>query len=199
MIVGLSGRMSSGKDTVGAEFVNRELGQRFAFADSLKNLCIDAFGIDPKLAFGTQDDKLTLTNVKWDTICLPSSKIIEYRDNCIDPNADFLSIREVLQIFGTDVMRSFEPNVWINMTFANIKKNSTRPYSIITDVRFTNEARAIEDAGGVVIRLRRNEDQESVHASETEMDTYPFAHIIDNRNMTLEEQFNAVYNLVKNK
>jgi len=199
MIIGMSGRMSSGKDSVGAEFVNRELGERYAFADSLKEMCIDAFGLDPKLTFGTQDDKLTLTKSRWDTISLPASKRIEYRDKAIDPEKEFLSIREILQIMGTDIMRSFDDNVWINLTFAKIEKYAVRPYSVITDVRFKNEAKAIEEAGGMVIRLRRNETQESAHPSELEMDSYPFKHIIDNRSMTMEEQFLKTLEIIDKK
>ena len=62
-------------------------------------------------------------------------------------------------------------------------RNSSYPNWIITDVRFPDEVKAIEDRGGIVIRLERANDQtglSSQHESETAFDTHAFGTIIQN-------------------
>ena len=52
-------------------------------------------------------------------------------------------------------------------------------------MRFPNEAKAIEDAGGTVIRLTRTvfDDQ---HSSELALDDYPFTDYIDNKDNSID-------------
>lgn len=82
--------------------------------------------------------------------------------------------RKLLQLLGTECGREIiHPNIWVNALFADYKDivknvksfkeepNSTKAYEmekpnwIITDVRFPNEAQAIKDRGGIVIRVNR--------------------------------------------
>ena len=44
-IIGLVGAYKSGKDTVGQYIVDNYNGTRYAFADKLKKVCSDVFGI----------------------------------------------------------------------------------------------------------------------------------------------------------
>tara|TARA_R100000951_G_scaffold10686_3_gene9018 strand:- start:16608 stop:17540 length:933 start_codon:yes stop_codon:yes gene_type:complete len=71
--------------------------------------------------------------------------------------------RKLMQLLGTEGGRDIlHPNIWVNALFADYK--ATGGYSdgphypnwIITDVRFPNEAQAIKDRGGIVIRVERN-------------------------------------------
>ncbi len=91
-----------------------------------------------------------------------------------------LTPRKLLQLLGTDCGRDIiHPNIWVNALFAdytpimpqirrgrmtslaasNAVKEATfnpkYPNWIITDVRFPNEAQAIKDRGGIVIRVNR--------------------------------------------
>lgn len=60
------------------------------------------------------------------------------------------------------------------------------PEWIITDTRFPNEAQAIKDRGGIVVRVNRHkvkpDSQEKVilHPSETSLDIWKFDHVINN-------------------
>lgn len=74
--------------------------------------------------------------------------------------------RMLLQKIGTDLFRNqLHPNTWINATFANYKpiagtmdvrrSRETFPNWIITDVRFQNEADAIKERGGKLIKVIR--------------------------------------------
>lgn len=61
------------------------------------------------------------------------------------------------------------------------------PNWIISDVRFLNEAKAIKDRNGILIRLNRSTRLESAHESETALDKYnDWDYIIEN-NGTIDE------------
>ena len=65
----------------------------------------------------------------------------------------------------------------------------TYPNWIITDVRFPNEAQAIKEREGLIIRVVRNSvaaDKVNLHPSETALDDYKVDQIITNDG-TLEE------------
>lgn len=87
------------------------------------------------------------------------------------------------------------------------------PNWIITDVRFPNEAQAIKDRGGIIIRVNRPNQQITEkygelnvtwtpapgfdyveHPSETALDDYEFDHVIDN-NGSIEELVEKVKKL----
>lgn len=108
-----------------------------------------------------------------------------------------LTPRLLLQLLGTDCGRDIiHPNIWVNSLFADYQPKYTmnsekwnKPISnwIVTDVRFENEAQAIKDRGGVVIRVERGyqnplmpEISVDEHPSETSLDNYEFDHVIQN-------------------
>ena len=74
------------------------------------------------------------------------------------------------------------------------------PNWIISDVRFPNEARAVKDRNGILIRLNRNTGLESMHESETALDNYDdWDYIIEN-NDTIEDLIEKVKEiLIKEK
>lgn len=79
--------------------------------------------------------------------------------------------RLFLQLIGTEGGRNLiHPNVWVNSTFADYRpvnldnievgESSTNVYCImpdwiLTDMRFPNEAEAIKERGGLLIRIER--------------------------------------------
>lgn len=60
------------------------------------------------------------------------------------------------------------------------------PNWIITDTRFPNEAHAVKDRGGIIVRINRPESAIQTtevrlkHSSETSLDNYSFDYIIEN-------------------
>ena len=77
-----------------------------------------------------------------------------------------------MQLLGTDCGRKIiHPNVWINSTLASYKLENNW---IIPDVRFINEAEAIQKKRGLVIRIERIglERDENAHESEKELDNW---------------------------
>ncbi len=133
--------------------------------------------------------------------------------------------REMLQRVGTEAMRNqIHENVWVNALFADYKttgwidsegrkfhsiesfdsKNNLIPLFpkwIITDTRFPNEARAIKEHGGIIIRTRRTQFLKAgtvathEHPSETSLDNYQFDHVIDNDG-TIEELIQKVHKIL---
>jgi hypothetical protein len=79
------------------------------------------------------------------------------------------SVREYLQHYGTEAHRDvFGPNFWVD----NVDLSHDRRIVVVTDVRFANEAQAVHDAGGVVVRVIGPPEVEEAgdgHASEAEL------------------------------
>lgn len=96
-----------------------------------------------------------------------------------------MTVRELLQKLGTEAMRNgLHTNVWVNALMADykpIKLSQDNPsYWLVTDTRFPNEAQAITERGGILLRVERPGTSTGDHPSETALDDYPFEHVIMN-------------------
>lgn len=102
----------------------------------------------------------------------------------------------------TDYIVYHEPSMYLNGSKPNV------PNWIITDVRFPNEAQAIKDRGGILIRVNRpvsaiganklKHKSITQHPSETALDDYQdWNYIIDN-NGTIEDLIEKVEVILKN-
>lgn len=66
---------------------------------------------------------------------------------------DKMTPRQMMQLIGTDYFRDvIHPNIWVTSLFADYNENNNW---FITDCRFPNEAKAIKDKGGILIRVNR--------------------------------------------
>jgi hypothetical protein len=90
-----------------------------------------------------------------------------------------MTVRDFLQKLGTDAMRNgLHTNVWVNALMADYDKDSNW---IITDTRFPNEAMAIKEKGGIIIRVDRPGVKPiNNHPSETGLDHWNFDYKIQN-------------------
>lgn len=173
----------------------------YSFADSLKYICTELFDIPHKCVYGTDDQKNQIQeHLRWEN--MPGvvtdkdlwSKLYDYGwRGEFDPTLDsFLSYhsagpmtaREFMQFLGTDVMRKMYEPIWVNACIKKIQREQSE-LAIIADVRFPNEAKAIEQAGGKVVRLTRNVHEDN-HSSEIALDDYPFTDYIDNKNESID-------------
>ncbi|NBQ16703.1 hypothetical protein EBU24_00105 [bacterium] len=189
-IIGFSGRKGSGKDTL-ANFLSLNSvnlfgcnSSIFSFAQTMKLIAVNFFGLKHKQAFGSLEDKNSLTNYLWED--LPHYSEIKYK--YINPPKGQMTAREFLQEFGTGIARKMNKSIHINACFNMISKENF-PLNFITDARFENEIDSIKDAGGIVIRLTRSTDNDN-HISENELDkcTSKFDIILNNQHMSKEEQ-----------
>lgn len=174
MIIGITGKIGSGKSTISKYIVENYGYTEYAFASPLKEIA-KIFGFTDKQLYGTQEDKLE-KNEFWG-----------------------ISAREFLQKVGTDLFReNFSKvvprcgkNVWCELFKLHYQ---THPGNyIFSDVRFLNEANLIKELGGIIIRVKRSSvfhsknKEETRHESELEMDTINSDLTIDNDALTIEE------------
>jgi len=156
----------------------------YNFADNLKRICIDILGLSEQQCYGTEKEKNANTQFNWSEMLFEEGK----RSACP------MTAREVMQYIGTDFFRKIYPNVWVESTIRKIKRENPE-LAVVVDCRFPNEVEGIQEAGGKVIRLTRDVEGLDTHASETALDGYAgFDAVIDNTNMNIGEQNEAVYN-----
>ncbi len=166
----------------------------YSFADELKRICVELFDIPPECVYGTDDQKNCVQDhILWEN--MPKYQM----DMSTKPPSTKLgpmTAREFLQFFGTDICRNiFEP-IWVNSCINKIKREQSE-IAVVPDVRFPNEAKAIEDAGGVVIRLTR-EVFDDKHSSELALNDYPFTDYIDNKDNSIESLMVKVKKFYRN-
>ena len=179
--------------------------RNFSFADILKrDVCINILGLEWEQCYGTDDQKMTKTHLKWEDMPGNVKAGIDYTDSTNSPYCTLepkktgpMTGRDVMQYVGTEIFRKMYGNVWSESTMRAIK-NYSSAVSVITDCRFPNEVEAVHKYGGKVIRLTRNPFPEESHDSETalDQDNYDwekFDLIIDNENMSINEQNDVLY------
>lgn len=175
MIIGISGRAGSGKDTA-ADFLVREYGfVKVSLADELKRICKRVFAFSEEQLWG------------------PSEKRNE-------PDARYagLTPRRALQTLGTEWGRACYENVWVEYTLrmaAELLKDRELEYDartgsgylpfsnnnykgvVIPDVRFKNEIDGLRKGGAKLVRVKRPgaglTGAAGEHSSETEQDEVP--------------------------
>lgn len=168
----------------------------YSFADTLKNLAVHLFNIRPEQVYGSEADKNSLTQFKWEN--MPGvytgyepnlHEYVKYHDDGL------MTAREFMQFFGTEIMRKMYPNIWVDNTIKRILAEGSE-LAVIPDVRFPNEVESILENGGEVIRLTRVYEEDD-HASETCLDPHnfdqsKFTHIIENANIGMDGLFNKL-------
>ena len=168
----------------------------YAFADELKSVTHQIFGLDVNLMYGNNEDKETLTYIKWEHIAKLLPKITTISNV---KEQEYMTIREFLQIFGTDICRTILNDCWIDACFRNIIYENSE-LAIIDDGRFMNEIYRSKQLGAKVIKLERKLHIDN-HKSENDLDQISknnFDYIIDNTNMTLSEKNQAIFQALKN-
>lgn len=164
----------------------------YSFADSLKEIAMCLFGLNPQQCFGSNDDKNSPTQIRVCDIAfaLPPRTVGELKKS--DQFEKPLSAREFLQYFGTNICRRIYGDCWVDACIRRIRYEN-KPFAVISDCRFPNEADGVQAVGGKVVRFLRNPFPDDQHESETALDNYDkFDFVLDNSNMSIEDQNNAV-------
>ena len=139
MIVGLLGFIGSGKGTVGEILLEQGFHQ-ISFAAAVKDVASVMFGWPRELLEGdtnTSRDFRENKDAFWSE---------EFR-------RDFTP-RQALQLIGTEVGRNiFHEDFWV-IKVKNELRNKNVNF-VVTDVRFPNEMKMIQDMGGILILVER--------------------------------------------
>jgi hypothetical protein len=182
-LVGISGKMGSGKDTVASLLAERfsQSGENVvirSFADSLKEEV--ARLVAYALMSQSKQDFCDLVT-SWGGISSTQAQellkvlqplVASLLEQRVEPNevtaellyrnpADKPLVREVLKFWGNDVRRAQNPDYWVNMTAVYTEEQRGMGVScVIPDVRRQNEAGFIKDAGGLLVRLNVSEEEQ---------------------------------------
>ena len=143
MLIGLLGRIGSGKGTVAKELVETYGFRQDSFAATLKDITAVMFNWDRAMLEG-------------DTV--ESRKAREQVDEWWSQklNIPNFTPRLALQLLGTDVFRNhFHQDIWILSVMSRYKDGEN---VVISDARFPNEVQVIRDLGGRIIRVDRGEE-----------------------------------------
>ena len=152
MLIGLTGKKGSGKDTIANYLVSKYGFIKLSFGEAVKDIVHIITGWDRELIEGSTDE----SRIFRETV---KHKI--YNKTC----------RELMQIIGTDLFRNhFDENIWTNIIINKI--NIYNSY-VISDVRFDNEAIAIKNQGGILIKITRSTSSSNLdlHISESGITT----------------------------
>ena len=128
-LIGITGKARAGKDSFANALVQCGY-QRVAFADALK-LATAVIANEPIHLFFDEVTK-------------------EYHTDALG-----MTRRKALQAVGKAVRDSLGEHVWVNRALANWKSQG-KPLTVVTDVRYPNEADAVRALGGIIIRINRD-------------------------------------------
>lgn len=198
MIIGISGLIGSGKDTIADYLVTFHGFRRESWAGTLKDAVSSVFGWDRLLLEGrTQESR------QWR----------EQRDEWWSERLKQpVTPRLILQLWGTEVCRQgYHDEIWIASLENKIRKSKDN--IVITDCRFPNELDSIKRLGGITLRVERGEVPEwvtlaktdfkefrkrypQIHASEFSSVDLNYDHTIDN-NSSIDELYKKINDLLQ--
>ena len=125
----------------------------YAFADVLKEFAVDVLGLEYNQVYGTNEEKNSPTHLLWEN--MPTGN-----------NKGPMTGREILQYFGSDICRKMYENIWFDACIRRIRKDNPE-LALISDVRFPNEIKGVQNEGGVVFGLPRDiVNGKDTHSSE---------------------------------
>lgn len=197
MIISISGKIGSGKDTV-AEIIKQQSPlykwEVKKFAGKLKEVATLLTGI-PMEKWEDQEFKKTNLSSEWNRPIYFGGEFI---------SDEPMTVRDLLQLLGTEAMRNgLHTNTWVNALFSdylaqtvtvgdsefNLSEQDKEPNWIITDTRFPNEVEAVKKRKGILIKVVRDSGNKvgTTHSSETALDKFnEWDYVIDNTGTIVE-------------
>ena len=174
MLIGLIGNKRVGKSTFADYLVDSKGFKTIAFADPIKEGVKIMFDLTEEQVNG---DLKEVVDQRWGR-----------------------TPRNFLQTIGTDLCRNtFGQDVWIKRMKMEIeKKMSQKADIIVSDIRFPNEADAVKDMGGILIKITnpRIQTKKDGHISEKLIDQIKYDKLIVNDKETVEQYHKDIDNLL---
>jgi len=187
MIIGICGYAQVGKDTLAAELVEREGFHRVAFADAMRNVL---YALNPIIEVPR---RFFMNGAWWPLNGKTNKRLAEIIDEYgwDVAKVEYPEIRQLLQRLGTDGGRAhLGEDIWVRTALDNQQAENL----VVPDVRFPDEAKAIKDRGGIIVRIKRDGyEPVNAHISETAYQDQDF--IITNSG-TPEDLYNEFKKLV---
>ena len=159
-LIGLVGRKRSGKDTAAARLIERGF-VRYAFADPLRALMLELNPCLPPVSY--PGDLAPLQPVRLATYV----EALGWERAKENPE-----VRRLLQAHGDAARRLIGEGVWREPVMRRIGWEPAPV--VVTDVRYPDEAEAIREIGGILVRIvRPGRDDGDRHPSEIGLDEWP--------------------------
>ena len=217
MIIGINGYAGTGKDTIGKliQFATLDSIPEKVTIDTILNddYSIHQWWLEESSGWEIKKFAGKLKFIAEILTGIPVEKFEdqEFKKSQLGPEWG-MTVRDFLQKLGTDGLRDgLHSNTWVNALMADYVPIADEAYVmedgsifdmkempgypvypdwVITDVRFPNEAQAIKNAGGIVIRVDRpGYKPVNPHPSETALDNWDFDHKIMNGSDTVSLLF----------
>jgi hypothetical protein len=141
MIIGVAGRMGSGKDTVAKYLVDIYGYTRVAFADGVRAeaaAAIYGHRLPPDLPREIAEG---ITGHVEEVYAKPTTR----------------AMRAMLQWWGTEYRRLQDPNYWLKDLRATMLRTPGDPHFVVSDLRYENEAVFLREFGAVIWRVEGRE------------------------------------------
>lgn len=183
-IIGFAGRARSGKTTLAKILHDENNYKILTIANHLKKLCCKLLGgISLEELNKLKDNNTDISN--WIAINENFINIInqetgigcaEIKDELGKLGVYMTTVRVMLHIIGTDIIRKYYPDWHIKQLVNEIESLPEDVNVVVDDVRFPNERKEIERLGGVVIFIMRPTMLSMVynHPSETSLQWFNF-------------------------
>jgi len=185
MILGFAGKAATGKTTAAqhmAPLLDKEckiVPMAMVLRDEVEAF-LRAIGADESvpLVYGCQDDKVRVFYVDEQKALAQCPKwahfISEHQEIQDRPGQTAVTVRRILQWWGTEYRRAQDPDYWTKAWGRKVEHFDLERYHVlIDDVRFLNELNVIKEHGGLIVKIERpGFDGANNHASETSLDEY---------------------------
>lgn len=129
MLIGFAGAAGAGKDSAAKPLIKAG-AERRAFADPIRSLL---YALNPYV-----DD------------CACRLVDLVHDEGWEKAKRSTPEVRRMLQELGSAVRSTASPTYWIDFTLTDLPA-----LTVITDVRYPNEAKAIRESGGIIVQVVR--------------------------------------------
>ena len=180
MIIGISGKAQSGKDTV-CKMIAYTIWY-YNYSQRLEPFGIDHYKGYSYMIWNTDWIHTSFANklkqclsVILNTYTVDVFESNDFKKSEIDWLG--ITVRELLQKFGTAIRNEVCDDFWVKACLKDYEEGDNW---LISDVRFKSEAKGIKDLEGIIVRVNREGAGAGNHISEINLDDYSFDYVINN-------------------
>lgn len=156
-IIGVSGRKGHGKDTIADYICLKYNFIKISFADPLKETCRILFFFDDNQLYHNKKEEI---DPLWN---ITPRKTFEYIGTDIMRN----NIEQLLPTIGNDF--------WVKHLKYRVEKlieSNKNIKIVVSDVRFQNEVALIKELGGICVKVKRNNSNNTTKYIDHESESY---------------------------
>jgi len=185
MIIGFAGKAASGKTTAAKHLLKQStlniviLPMAQMLREEVENF-IRQVGAEKyvPLVYGDQNDKVRVFYIDEQRALKEcphwSGFIADHHDIQDQSGQSALSVRRILQWWGTEYRRAQDPDYWTKAWEKKLTDyDLSSTHILVDDVRFINELNVIQKHGGIFIKIERpGFNGANNHSSENSLDGY---------------------------